>query len=69
MFNARYLYYKLIHFDQLSGNFLLLAFVFLCGTILFTLIGTMIGLLADSVPQTSLIGMADINDDVFSCAI
>ncbi|RAT07168.1 ABC transporter permease, partial [Bacillus cereus] len=43
--------------DQLSGNFLLLAFVFLCGTILFTLIGTMIGLLAESVPQTSLIGM------------
>lgn len=43
--------------DQLSENFLLLAFVFLCGTILFTLIGTMIGLLAESVPQTSLIGM------------
>ncbi|PEE25921.1 ABC transporter permease, partial [Bacillus toyonensis] len=43
--------------DQLSGNLLLLAFIFLCGTILFILIGTVIGLLAESVPQTSLIGM------------
>ncbi|EEL85243.1 ABC transporter, permease protein [Bacillus cereus AH1272] len=29
----------------------------LCGTILFIVIGTVIGLLAESVPQTSLIGM------------
>ncbi|MEC3333251.1 ABC transporter permease [Bacillus cereus] len=43
--------------DQFSGNLLLLGFVFLCGTILFIVIGTMIGLLAASVPQTSIIGM------------
>lgn len=43
--------------DQFSGNLLLLGFIFLCGTILFTVIGTMIGLLAASVPQTSIIGM------------
>ncbi|EJQ45296.1 hypothetical protein IEQ_04470 [Bacillus cereus BAG6X1-2] len=43
--------------DQLSGNLVLLGFIFLCGTILFIVIGTMIGLLAESVPQTSLIGM------------
>lgn len=43
--------------DQFGGNFLLLGFIFLCGTILFIVIGTMIGLLAESVPQTSLIGM------------
>ncbi|MEG6529061.1 hypothetical protein V2P75_26030, partial [Bordetella bronchiseptica] len=38
-------------------NLLLLGFIFLCGTILFIVIGTMIGLLAASVPQTSIIGM------------
>ncbi|PFC53950.1 ABC transporter permease [Bacillus cereus] len=43
--------------DQFSGNLLLLGFIFLCGTILFIVIGTMIGLLAASVPQTSIIGM------------
>ncbi|MEA1010145.1 ABC transporter permease [Bacillus cereus] len=43
--------------DQLSGNLVLLGFIVLCGTILFIVIGTMIGLLAESVPQTSLIGM------------
>ncbi|HFJ9283135.1 TPA: ABC transporter permease [Bacillus toyonensis] len=43
--------------DQFGGNLLLLGFIFLCGTILFIVIGTMIGLLAESVPQTSLIGM------------
>ncbi|MDR4982200.1 ABC transporter permease [Bacillus cereus] len=43
--------------DQLSGNLVLLGFIILCGTILFIVIGTMIGLLAESVPQTSLIGM------------
>ncbi|KAB2445563.1 ABC transporter permease [Bacillus luti] len=43
--------------DQFSGNLVLLGFIFLSGTILFIVIGTMIGLLADSVPQTSLIGM------------
>ena len=31
--------------DQFSGNLLLLGFIFLCGTILFIVIGTMIGLL------------------------
>jgi ABC-2 type transport system permease protein len=35
----------------------LVGLIFLCGTILFIAIGTMIGLLASSVPQTSLIGM------------
>ncbi|HDR4480550.1 TPA: ABC transporter permease [Bacillus cereus] len=39
--------------DQFSGNLLLLGFIFLCGTILFIVIG----LLAASVPQTSIIGM------------
>ena len=43
--------------DQFSGNLVLLGFIFLSGTILFIIIGTTIGLLADSVPQTSLIGM------------
>ncbi|PGX26759.1 ABC transporter permease [Bacillus cereus] len=43
--------------DQFSGNLLLLGFIFLCGAILFIVIGTMIGLLAASVPQTSIIGM------------
>ncbi|MFL0492918.1 ABC transporter permease [Bacillus sp. 179-I 2A5 NHS] len=43
--------------DQLSGNLVLLGFIFLSGTILFIVIGTTIGLLAESVPQTSLIGM------------
>ncbi|PEE65635.1 ABC transporter permease [Bacillus thuringiensis] len=43
--------------DQFIGNLLLLGFIFLCGTILFIVIGTMIGLLAASVPQTSIIGM------------
>lgn len=43
--------------DQFSGNLLLLGFIFLCGTILFIVIGTTIGLLAASVPQTSIIGM------------
>ena len=43
--------------DQFSGNLLLLGFIFLCGTILFIVIGTMIGLLIASVPQTSIIGM------------
>jgi ABC-2 type transport system permease protein len=43
--------------DQLSGNLLLLGLIMLCGTILFIVIGTVIGLLAESVPQTSLIGM------------
>ncbi|ANC10641.1 MULTISPECIES: ABC transporter permease [Bacillus cereus group] len=43
--------------NQFSGNLLLLGFIFLCGTILFIVIGTMIGLLAASVPQTSIIGM------------
>ena len=43
--------------DRFSGNLLLLGFIFLCGTILFIVIGTMIGLLAASVPQTSIIGM------------
>ncbi|MBY0596724.1 ABC transporter permease [Bacillus bingmayongensis] len=43
--------------DQLDGNLPLLGFLFLCGTLLFIIIGTIIGLLASSVPQTSLIGM------------
>ncbi|WP_433773061.1 ABC transporter permease [Bacillus wiedmannii] len=43
--------------DQFSGNLVLLGFIFLSGTILFIVIGTTIGLLAESVPQTSLIGM------------
>ncbi|MCM3735354.1 ABC transporter permease [Bacillus cytotoxicus] len=43
--------------NQLDGNLPLLGVLFLCGTILFIMIGTIIGLLASSVPQTSLIGM------------
>ncbi|HDR7793075.1 TPA: ABC transporter permease [Bacillus luti] len=43
--------------DQLGGNLLLLGLIMLCGTVLFIIIGTVIGLLAESVPQTSLIGM------------
>ena len=43
--------------DQLNINLPLVGLIFLCGTILFIAIGTMIGLLASTVPQTSLIGM------------
>ncbi|QWU47786.1 ABC transporter permease [Bacillus sp. NP247] len=43
--------------DQLNINLPLVGLIFLCGIILFIAMGTMIGLLASSVPQTSLIGM------------
>ncbi|AQQ65944.1 MULTISPECIES: ABC transporter permease [Bacillus] len=43
--------------DQLNINLPLVGLIFLCGTILFIVLGTMIGLLASSVPQTSIIGM------------
>lgn len=43
--------------DKLEGNIALLLLIFVFGTILFTLIGTCIGLLAQNVPQTSIIGM------------
>ncbi|KEK25461.1 ABC transporter permease [Bacillus gaemokensis] len=48
---------NLLILDKLEGNIVLLFFIFLLGTILFNLIGTCIGLLAQNVPQTSLIGM------------
>ena len=48
---------NLLILDKLEGNFVLLLFIFVLGTILFNLIGTCIGLLAQNVPQTSLIGM------------
>lgn len=43
--------------DMLKGNIALLLLIFIIGTVLFSFIGTSIGLIAQSVPQTSVIGM------------
>ncbi|WJE27990.1 ABC transporter permease [Bacillus cereus] len=48
---------NLLILGELEGNIALLLFIFVLGTLMFTLIGTCIGLIAQNVPQTSTIGL------------
>lgn len=48
---------NLLILGKLEGNIALLLFIFVLGTLIFTLIGTCIGLIAQNVPQTSTIGL------------
>ncbi|MGE6312902.1 ABC transporter permease [Bacillus cereus] len=48
---------NLLILGKLEGNIALLLFIFVLGTLMFTLIGTCIGLIAQNVPQTSTIGL------------
>ncbi|MGN4425614.1 ABC transporter permease [Bacillus cereus group sp. MYBK30-1] len=48
---------NLLILGKLEGNFALLLLIFVLGMLIFNLIGTCIGLLAQNVPQTSTIGL------------
>ncbi|MED1104064.1 ABC transporter permease [Bacillus paramycoides] len=48
---------NLLILGKLEGNIALLLFIFALGMLIFTLIGTCIGLIAQNVPQTSTIGL------------
>ncbi|CAM3945937.1 MULTISPECIES: ABC transporter permease [Bacillus] len=48
---------NLLILGKLEGNIALLLFIFVLGMLIFTLIGTCIGLIAQNVPQTSTIGL------------
>lgn len=48
---------NLLILGKLEGNFAILLLIFVLGMLIFNLIGTCIGLLAQNVPQTSTIGL------------